>query len=197
MENPNCPPHETLRAFSIGSIADDQLDVIADHVADCPLCEESLQGFDEESDSFVASLQSCSLNVGAESAVVEVARRAGRASSTSGSSLSLDPGKRYAKRLNDGPVLVGRFELEAELGVGSFGYVFRARDTELDRTVALKVQRAGSIASDEDVERFLREARSAAQLTHSGIVSLYETGTTEDGVCFLVTEFVENIATPT
>jgi serine/threonine protein kinase len=195
MENPNCPPHETLRAFSIGSIADDQLDVIADHVADCPLCEESLQGFDEESDSFVASLQTCSLNVGAESAVssavVEVARRAGRVSSTSGSSLSLDPGKRYAKRLNDGPVLVGRFELEAELGVGSFGYVFRARDTELDRTVALKVQRAGSIASDEDVERFLRKARSAAQLTHSGIVSLYETGTTEDGVCYLVTEFVD------
>jgi eukaryotic-like serine/threonine-protein kinase len=197
MQDRNCPPRETLRAFSIGSIADEQLDAVAGHVADCSRCEDVLQGLDEESarDSFVASLQSCSLNVTGVSAVssgvVEVARRAGRASSSAGSSLSLDPGKRYAKRLSEGPVLVGRFELEAELGVGSFGYVFRARDTELDRTVALKVQRAGSIASDEDVERFLREARSAAQLTHSGIVSLYETGTTDDGVCFLVTEFVE------
>lgn len=197
MKDRNCPAPDTLRAFSIGSIDDIQLDAVADHVRDCSLCEKVLAGLDEESatDSFVASLQSCSRNRTGESAVssavVEVARRAGRTNSSSGSSLSLDPGKRYAKRLSEGPVLIGRFELEAELGVGSFGYVFRARDTELDRTVALKVQRAGSIASDEDVERFLREARSAAQLTHSGIVSLYETGTTEDGVCYLVTEFVK------
>lgn len=197
MENSSCPALETLRAFSVGTIGDDQIDAVADHVADCSRCDEVLARLDEESatDSFVASLQSCSLNVTGESdvssAVVEVARRAGRATSSSLSNLSLDPGKKYARRLNDGPVLIGRFELESELGVGSFGYVFRARDTELDRTVALKVQRAGSIASDEDIERFLREARSAAQLTHPGIVSLYETGTTEDGVCYLVTEFVK------
>lgn len=197
MENSSCPAPEILRAFSVGTIADEKLDAVADHVAECSRCDEVLARLDEESatDSFVASLQSCSLNVtgksGVSSAVVEVARRAGRATSSSLSNLSLDPGKKYARRLNDGPVLIGRFELESELGVGSFGYVFRARDTELDRTVALKVQRAGSIASDEDVERFLREARSAAQLTHPGIVSLYETGTTEDGVCYLVTEFVE------
>lgn len=197
MENSSCPAPETLQAFSVGTIGDDQIDAVADHVAECSRCDEVLARLDEESatDSFVASLQSCSLNVTGESdvssAVVEVARRAGRATSSSLSNLSLDPGKKYARRLNDGPVLIGRFELESELGVGSFGYVFRARDTELDRTVALKVQRAGSIASDEDIERFLREARSAAQLTHPGIVSLYETGTTEDGVCYLVTEFVE------
>ena len=197
MENSSCPTPETLRAFSVGTIADDQIDAVADHVSECSRCDEVLAKLDEESatDSFVASLQSCSLNVTGESAVssavVEVARRAGRATSSSLSNLSLDPGKKYARRLGDGPVLIGRFELESELGVGSFGYVFRARDTELDRTVALKVQRAGSIASDEDVERFLREARSAAQLTHPGVVSLYETGTTEDGVCYLVTEFVE------
>lgn len=195
MENSNCPAPEMLRAFSMGSVSDARLDRIADHVAVCPHCEKNLQSFDAASDSFVAEIQSCSRNSpddpAVSSAVIEVARQAGRATSSTQSSLSLDPGKKYARRLSDGPVLIGRFELQAELGVGSFGYVFRARDTELDRTVALKVQRAGSIASDEDVERFLREARSAAQLTHSGIVSLYETGTTEDGVCFLVTEFVE------
>jgi serine/threonine protein kinase len=57
--------------------------------------------------------------------------------------------------------------------------------------VALKVQRAGSLASSEDVERFLREARSAAQLKHSAIVSLYETGQTADGVWYLVCEFID------
>jgi tRNA A-37 threonylcarbamoyl transferase component Bud32 len=69
--------------------------------------------------------------------------------------------------------------------------VFRARDTELDRIVALKIQRAGSITSGETAERFHREARSVARLKHRGIVALYDTGSTEDGICFLVSEFVE------
>jgi serine/threonine protein kinase len=69
--------------------------------------------------------------------------------------------------------------------------VLRARDTELDRIVALKVLRAGRLASREDVERFLREARSAAQLKHPGIVSLYDTGQTEDGTFYLVEEFIQ------
>src|SRR5262245_24857227 len=90
-----------------------------------------------------------------------------------------------------GDCRLGKFELQAELGAGSFGYVFRARDTELDRIVALKIQRAGSLADEEEASRFLREARSVAQLKHPGIVSLHEIGQTDEGVCFLVTEFIE------
>ena len=76
------------------------------------------------------------------------------------------------------------------MGVGSFGHVFRARDTELERTVAIKVLRDGRLASREDVDRFLREARSAAQLQHPGIVQIYDSGQTEGGTCYLVEEFV-------
>ena len=75
--------------------------------------------------------------------------------------------------------------------MGSFGYVFEARDTELERTVAIKVQRGGMPEHAEERDRFLREARSAAQLEHPGIVSLYETGETEEGVAYLVTEFID------
>jgi hypothetical protein len=107
------------------------------------------------------------------------------------SGISIDPGRHYARQLAAGNCRLGRFALEAELGAGSFGYVFRARDTELDRTVAVKIQRAGSLASTEEVSRFLREARSVAQLKHPGIISVHEIGQTEDGVCFLVTEFIE------
>jgi len=57
--------------------------------------------------------------------------------------------------------------------------------------VAIKIPRAGSLASPEDAARFLREARSAAQLQHPGIVSLHETGQTDDGAIFLVEEFVK------
>ena len=89
-----------------------------------------------------------------------------------------------------GPHRLDGFELVQELGAGSFGQVFRARDTELDRTVAIKILRAGRFASQEEVDRFLREARSAAQLKHPGIVSIYGTGQSKDGVCYLVEEFV-------
>src|SRR5262249_823719 len=85
---------------------------------------------------------------------------------------------------------VGKFELLEELGAGSFGYVFRARDIELGRMVAIKVPRGGSLASAEDAARFLREARSAAQLKHQGIVALHETGQAADGTLYLVEEFV-------
>ena len=105
--------------------------------------------------------------------------------------IAADAGIGLARRLQEGPVYLDRFELRSELGVGSFGYVFQAWDPRLERIVALKVQRAGNFASAEDVERFLREARSAAQLKHPSIVSLYETGQTEEGVWYLVCEFID------
>src|SRR5262249_35592944 len=80
-----------------------------------------------------------------------------------------------------------------ELGVGSFGQVFRAQDTELDRTVAIKVLRAGRLASRDDLERFVREARSTAQLKHPGLVAIYDTGQTDDGTFYLVEEFVPGV----
>jgi serine/threonine protein kinase len=85
---------------------------------------------------------------------------------------------------------LGKFELLERLGAGSFGYVYRARDTELGRMVAIKVPRTGHLASQEDAARFLREARSAAQLKHPGIVALHETGQAGDGTFYLVEEFI-------
>ena len=89
------------------------------------------------------------------------------------------------------PGSLGRFELLEQVGVGSFGYVFRAQDKELGRQVAIKIPRAGHLASPEDAARFLREARSAAQLKHPGIVTIHETGQAPDGTFYLVEEFVE------
>src|SRR6516164_7164592 len=84
---------------------------------------------------------------------------------------------------------LGRFELLAPVGIGAFGTVYKARDPELDRVVAIKVPRAGSLPGGEDLDRFLREARSVAQLRHPSIVPVYEVGQ-QDGVPFLVSDFV-------
>jgi len=215
MSTPPCLPPEQLQAFALGQLPDDDIDRIAGHLAECAACDRALQSLDGTTDELVRCLSGLGSETGVRNLLCEApegpfrqrvpepcfapvpktllraARSAGRATNgDSGSEISLDSGRRLARMLEEGACRLGRFELEAELGVGSFGHVFRARDTELDRTVALKIQRTGSFASTEDVERFHREARSVAQLKHRGIVALYDTGTTEDDVCFLVTEFI-------
>jgi WD40 repeat protein/serine/threonine protein kinase len=84
---------------------------------------------------------------------------------------------------------LGRFELIEAVGVGAFGSVYKARDPQLDRTVAIKVLRAGNLATSADRDRFLREARSVAQLSHAGIVPVHEVGEHE-GLPYLVSDFV-------
>ncbi|MBI1916490.1 MAG: protein kinase [Planctomycetes bacterium] len=107
-----------------------------------------------------------------------------------GSSIQLDPGATTVWLPDHAPKRLGKFELLEQLGVGSFGTVYKARDTELDRLVALKIPRSGSIPRAEDRDRFLREAKSAAQLAHPGIVSLYDAGLIDD-TCCLVSEFIQ------
>lgn len=88
------------------------------------------------------------------------------------------------------PTHLGRFRLLEAVGQGAFGRVYKAVDTQLDRIVAAKIPRGGRLTNDEDEERFLREARSVAQLSHPGIVALHEVGRA-DGVPYLVTDFVD------
>src|SRR5438067_1582838 len=91
-----------------------------------------------------------------------------------GSSIQLDAGATTGWLPTEAPRRLGKFEFLERLGVGAFGTVYKARDTELDRTVALKIPRAASLPGPEEMERFLREARSAAQLKHPGIVDLHD-----------------------
>ncbi len=86
---------------------------------------------------------------------------------------------------------LGPFEILAPLGAGGMGEVFRARDTRLDRTVAIKVLPSELVnAPGRRVERFRHEARAIARITHPNICTLHDVG--EDGAAiFLVMEYVE------
>jgi serine/threonine-protein kinase len=87
---------------------------------------------------------------------------------------------------------LGKFELLERVGLGAAGAVWRARDTELDRLVALKVPHPGLLSGPADLERFYREARAAAQLRHPGLVTVHEI-TTLDGLPAIVSEFVPGV----
>ncbi len=85
-------------------------------------------------------------------------------------------------------VLAGRFHIEARLGAGGMGEVFRARDATLRRLVAIKrTQRA---ATDADRKRFLHEGQRASALNHPGIAAIYDVFT-EGGEAYLVMEYIE------
>ena len=77
---------------------------------------------------------------------------------------------------------VAHFVIEAELGRGAMGVVYRARDTKLERTVALKLLLPEAVDRPERRARFLREARAAAAISHAGVAAIYEIGEVDDRI---------------
>jgi eukaryotic-like serine/threonine-protein kinase len=85
---------------------------------------------------------------------------------------------------------LGPYKIEALLGAGGMGQVFRARDTRLGRIVAIKVLPHDKVADPERKRRFLQEARAASALNHPNIVTLYDIAA-DNGIDYLVMEYVE------
>jgi hypothetical protein len=88
------------------------------------------------------------------------------------------------------PAAFGRYRVEKLIGRGAMGSVYLARDTQLDRPVALKVPRLSGHEEQDVLDRFLREARAAANLTHPNICRVFDVGS-ESGVWFIAMEFVD------
>jgi WD40 repeat protein len=94
------------------------------------------------------------------------------------------------KGADSGPGQFGHFQLLEEIGHGGMGIVYRARDTALNRPVALKLILAGPFAGQKAVKRFRVEAEAAARLDHPNIVPIYEVGE-QDGRPFYSMKFME------
>ncbi len=88
------------------------------------------------------------------------------------------------------PAKIGKYELQEFLG-GGMARVYRARDTVIGRTVAVKILTEEGCADEEAKSRFLQEARLAGNITHDNIISIYDFGEDADGRPFMVMEFLK------
>ncbi|NND99484.1 MAG: protein kinase [Pirellulaceae bacterium] len=89
------------------------------------------------------------------------------------------------------PETIGRYRVEKVLGQGGFGCVYLAYDDELQRHVTLKVPHSHRIKTAEDVDAFLTEARTLAKLEHPNVVPVHDVGTTDEGVCYIVSRYID------
>lgn len=106
-----------------------------------------------------------------------------------GSHFNLVSGQSTATFEGEATKSIGHFELLERVGVGHFGSVWKARDTKLDRLVAVKIPRESEL-DPAGVEQFMREARAAAQIKHPNIVSVHEVGREGKSV-YIVTDYIE------
>lgn len=86
------------------------------------------------------------------------------------------------------PDRIDRYQIQTEVGRGAMGVVYRAWDTQLKRTIAIKRLRSGVDASHEDLNRIHREAEAAARIRHENVVQIYDVGD-ENGQPFLAIEY--------
>ena len=89
-----------------------------------------------------------------------------------------------------GRVVAGKFKIEAPIGAGAMGEVYRARHTVLDTVIALKIMRPDIAKDPMFKERFYREAKAASRLDHANSVRIYDYGVEPDGLVYIAMEFL-------
>lgn len=209
-----CPGAEALSAFCSGSLTDEGLATIAEHLSRCETCEQTVRDLTSAGDQLSSRLRAAVqqaqpieepallrmqsaakalLAVRPQSANSETALDA--ESAASGPLPQADGDRRTATVTEMWspmrPAKIGRYEIQSQLGQGGFGTVYLARDPDLNRLVAIKVPKFAAGVTDERIQWFLSEARTAAGLNHPAIVAIYEIGRSSDGSCYIVMEYVE------
>jgi serine/threonine protein kinase/predicted ATPase len=134
------------------------------------------------------------VTVQSDSALPDPAGSPREPGSTSNLTIDLTPGPPTAPMTNRDasalPAAFGRYQVRNVLGTGGFGSVYLGHDTQLDRSVAIKVHRGGPEVPQHEAERLLHEARRLAQLSHPGIVAVHDVGW-DGGQVYIVSDFLE------
>ena len=186
-----CPTTEVLSDYVLGKLPDEALRALAAHAADCPSCQFELQTRDGTTDSLILQIRrpprTDALND--EPHLSKALRQAQSLATASGREPAAHPWLAPAQAADElgrlGPYRVLRL-----IGAGGMGMVYQGEDPHLRRRIALKVMTPALAEGDGPRQRFLREARAMASLTHDHIVPIYHVGE-ERGVLYLAMPFLE------
>ena len=94
-------------------------------------------------------------------------------------------------QLAPGTILADRYEIIRRLGAGGMGAVYLARHQLMDRLCAVKVLAPGQHRDQEALHRFTREAQNASRIVHPSVCTIYDFGSTDDGIAYLAMEYLE------
>ncbi len=170
------PSREELSAYSLGQLPEERAVAIDSHISECEPCCETIVELSSE-DTFAGLLQ--------EAGRLPTDQTAHHESVTSKSSSNPDD---IPPPLTEHP----RYEVLGLIGKGGMGDVYKARHRKMERTVALKVINRGLVRKAEAIDRFHREVKAAAQLSHSNIVTAYDADQAGD-FHFMVMEYVDGV----
>ena len=93
-----------------------------------------------------------------------------------------------------GKVIDGRYEIQARIGEGGMGVVYKARQTSIDRVIAIKMLNAQMAADPTWVQRFYNEAKACSRLQHPNTIRMFDFGQTTDGRLFMTMEFLDGMS---
>jgi serine/threonine-protein kinase len=190
-----CPSRDDLAAYAQGTLPEAVLKQVVDHLAVCASCESLLQTLGIN-DTIVGRLRQCFAvplpELEPEYRRLEALARAIEVDSPSNWTVSevgptlTDPNDQECPQ----PVPFGSYLLLEKIGKGGMGVVYKARQTGLNRLVALKMILAGAHAGPEELDRFHREAEAIARLRHPNVIQIHDCGVHE-GQAYFSMELVE------
>ena len=187
-----CPDREELAAFNTGRLPSPRLEALAEHLARCPRCENSLQALqDEDTVQELLRQPATVVTPDDEAACRRLEDRARDIpfGDADASTVALRVGADAGEGLPL-PRAFGAYLLLKKLGQGGMGIVYQARQEMLKRLIALKVVLNGVFASDEERARFRREGEALARVRHANVVHIYELGECQ-GQLFYAMEWLE------
>jgi hypothetical protein len=182
-----------LAAFTLGSLDEESQASIEAHVAACPSCQE--RAAVAPNDTLLELLRSVHARPAALKDTVTEAGEQAVTPDTLPPTQAERPMPVPPETVEVPPELVGhpRYRVRRLIGVGGMGAVYEAEHLVMDRPVAIKVINRAFTANAAAVERFRREVRAAARLSHPHIVTAHDAEQTGDAL-FLVTEYVHGIS---
>ncbi len=186
-----CPAEEQLRRFLEDELSGDENSALVSHVAVCAECQRQM---DQMTSSEVPCVSALTATEPGLRELIDQLRERPIEAWSAMTELTVEGGSvRF-----EGPVselaplgCLGAYQIEQELGAGTTGQVFAARDSRLGRRVAIKVLRPQWASHATARSRFEREARAVAVLEDERIVKVFEVGETPEGSPFIVMEFVD------